>query len=73
VVGEDRVEGERLQHDLADLIVRTQPEDTYSLSLAGVLAEIDMYVANERRDLIPAIDRELSPTQNARLAHAFPG
>jgi hypothetical protein len=71
VVGEDRLEGERLQHDLADLITRPQPEDTYSLSLAGVLGEIDMYVAHERRDLIPAIDRELSATQSARLARAF--
>lgn len=72
VVEENRADGERLQHDLADLITRPQPEDTYSLSLAGILGEIDMYVAHERRDLIPAIDRELSPTQSARLARAFP-
>lgn len=72
VVSDNRAEGERLQHDLADLIMRPQPEGTYALSVAGVLGEIDLYVAHERRDLIPAIDRELSPTQSARLAHAFP-
>lgn len=71
VVEDDRAEGERLQANLKDLITRDQPEDTFALSVAGVLGNIDLYVAQERRDLIPAIDRELSPTQSARLARHF--
>jgi hypothetical protein len=71
VVREDREEGERLQANLDDLITRDQPEDTFNVSASGVLGEIDLYVAHERRGLIPAVDRELSPAQSARLARAF--
>jgi hypothetical protein len=70
-VQDNRADGESLRRDLADLITRRQSRDTYSLSVAGLLADIDMYLAHERRDLIPAIDRELSATQSARLARAF--
>ncbi|WP_031514001.1 hypothetical protein [Streptomyces sp. NRRL F-5123] len=71
VVREDREEGERLQRNLDDLLTREQPEDTFNVSASGVLGEIDLYMAHERRDLIPAIDRELSPTLSARLARSF--
>lgn len=71
VVREDREEGERLLRNLDDLLTREQPEDTFNVSASGVLGEIDLYVAHERRGLIPAVDRELSPTQSARLARSF--
>ncbi|NUS12225.1 MAG: hypothetical protein HOY69_12630 [Streptomyces sp.] len=71
VVLEERKEGTQLQRNLDDLIRKDQPEDTFAVSVAGVLAGIDMYVAHERRDLLPAIDRELSPTHSARLARSF--
>lgn len=71
-VREDREEGESLQRMLADLMTGEQPEGTYPLMVGSVLAQIDQYVGHERRDLVPAIDRELSPTESARLARAFP-
>jgi hypothetical protein len=73
VVREDRAEGERLQQTLAYLITGMLPEDTYALTVGGTLGDIDQYVGHEERELVPAIDRELSPLESARLARAFPG
>ncbi|WP_327292221.1 hypothetical protein [Streptomyces sp. NBC_01198] len=72
-IREDRAEGERLQKDLAYLMSADLPEGTYPLTASGVLAGIDQYVGHEQRDLVPAIERELSPLESARLARAFPG
>jgi hypothetical protein len=71
-VREDRAEGERLQQALAYLIRDELPEGTYPLTASGVLAGIDQYVGHEQRDLVPAIEQELSPLESARLARAFP-
>ncbi|SHL40594.1 hypothetical protein [Actinacidiphila paucisporea] len=71
-VQEDRAEGERLLQMLSYLIAGELPETTYGLTVSGTLAAIDQYVGHERRDLVPAIDRELSPIENARLARSFP-
>ncbi|WP_329171921.1 hypothetical protein [Streptomyces sp. NBC_01477] len=72
-VREDRTEGERLLRMLTDLMAAEPPDGTYALLVGGTMAEIDQYVAHEQRDLVPEIDRELSPTESARLARAFPG
>lgn len=73
VVRDNRAEGEDLRQMLAYLIDGTLPEDTYPLTVGGTLGAIDQYVGHERRELVPAIDRELSPLESARLARAFPG
>lgn len=73
VVRENRAEGEELQRELAYLISGTLPEGTYPLTVGGTLSAIDQYVGHEQRELVPAIDRELSPLESARLARAFPG
>jgi hypothetical protein len=72
VVRDDRQEGERLQRLLADLIATEQLEGTYPVMVGSALADIDQYVAHEQRDLVPAIDRELTHGESARLARAFP-
>ncbi|WUH94838.1 hypothetical protein OG900_34970 [Streptomyces sp. NBC_00433] len=72
-VREDRAEGERLLQTLSYLIAGKLPEETYPLTASGALADIDQYVGHEQRDLAPAIDRELSPLESARLARSFPG
>jgi hypothetical protein len=73
VVRKDRAEGEELQQSLAYLIDGRLPEGTYPLTAGGTLAAIDQYLGHEERELVPAIDRELSPLESARLARAFPG
>ncbi|UWE09566.1 hypothetical protein [Actinacidiphila bryophytorum] len=72
-VRDDRAEGERLQRELAYLIAGRAPEGTYPLTVGGTLGDIDQFVGHEQRELVPAIDRELSPLESARLARAFPG
>lgn len=72
-VREDRAEGERLQSTLAYVMTGDIPEGSYPLTVGGTLADIDQYVGHEQRDLVPAIERELSPIESARLARAFPG
>jgi hypothetical protein len=73
VVRENRAEGEDLQRELAYLMSGRIPEGTYPLTAGGTLSAIDQYVGHEQRSLVPAIDRELSPLESARLARAFPG
>jgi hypothetical protein len=71
-VREHRAEGEQLQESLEYVMTGDLPEGTYPLTAGGTLANIDQYVGHEQRDLVPAIERELSPTQSARLARSFP-
>jgi len=71
-VRQDHAEGERLRGQLDYLMTGDIPEGSYPLTAGGTLAAIDQYVGHEQRDLVPAIERELSPLESARLARAFP-
>lgn len=72
-VREDREEGRRVLRTLVYVMEGKLPEGTYPLTVGGALANIDQYVGHEQRDLVPAIERELSPIESARLARTFPG
>jgi hypothetical protein len=67
----DREEGESLQRSLADVIAHEPPEGTYHVTVGGILGNIDQYLLHQQRELVPALDRELSPTESRRLAGAF--
>lgn len=72
-VQEDRDEGERLRRFLDQVIAGDFPTADYPMTVGAVLAGIDQFVGHERRDLVPVIDRELSPLESARLARTFSG
>lgn len=68
---QDREEGERFHRQLADLVAHEPPAGTYHVMAGGILADIDQYLLHQQRELIPAIDRELTPAESRRLAGAF--
>jgi len=71
VVRRDREEGVQLLALLDGAIASPIPEGVRSLTVGGVLADLDQYVAHERRDLVPVIERELPVSQSDRLAAEF--
>jgi hypothetical protein len=71
VVERDRQEGELIQDILDRALMGRHPEDTRNLTVDGALTQMYQYLSHERRDLVPAIDRAISPEDSESLAAAF--
>jgi hypothetical protein len=71
VVERDRQEGDLIQDILDRALTDRHPDDTRTLTIDGALAQMYQYLFHERRDLVPAIERAMTPEDSESLAAAF--
>lgn len=71
LVERDRQEGELIQGILDKALMGRHPEETRTLTVDGALAQMYQYLSHERRDLVPAIDKAITPEDSENLAAAF--
>ncbi|MDJ0345134.1 hypothetical protein QMK19_31835 [Streptomyces sp. H10-C2] len=67
-VARDREDGAQLLRRLDDVMAGKVAVEAMPLTTQIVLGEVDQYLLHEERDLVPSMERTLSPSESDRLA-----